>query len=143
MHDYASILHMGAATMKFPNLTLERYIAALKRIRALIASGLPLDYDDDTTTGSKHMYCTWGLCSDTKDAWPDPQDYIWPDQPWRVAPKNRETNHTCPFRQAAPSINGCFWSCMIFKAKKHGLPTREQALALYDAKIKEAESWQQ
>lgn len=122
-------------------LPLTEYIATLKRLRDLIAAGRKLDYDDDTTIGAKHMYCTWGLCDDTKDVWPDPQFYTWPDQPDRVAPMHRQNNHTCPFRIAPPSANGCFWSCRIFKSRKQDLPTREQALALYNAKIKEAESW--
>lgn len=123
-------------------LPLSEYIATLKRMRDMIAAGRGLDYDDDTTIGSKHMYCTWGLCDDTKDLYPNPEFYIWPDQPNRIAPMHRQDEHTCPFRQAKPSANGCFWSCMIFqRRRKEPMVTRDRALELYDAKIKEAESW--
>jgi hypothetical protein len=124
-------------------LPLSEYIATLKRMRDMIAAGRGLSYEDSTEIGNKHTECSWGLCDDTKDLWPDPQFYIWPDQPNRIAPMHRLDAHTCPFRQAKPSANGCFWSCMIFQSgKRNPLPTRDQALALYDAKIAEAESWQ-
>lgn len=123
------------------NLSRERYLAALIRIRNLIANGLPLDFDDDTTPGAKHMYCDWGLCSDKKDAWPDPQDYQWPDQPDRVTPKHRTDSCLCPLdKRSKHNGNGCFYSCRIFQPKIKNLPTREEVLALYDKKIAETEA---
>jgi hypothetical protein len=123
------------------SLSDERYLAALIRVRDLIAKGERLVANDSEEIGNKYTECTWGLCSGDKKAWPDPQDYMWPDQPDRVAPKYRTNRQVCPFRRAPPSANGCFWSCMIFKPKGKPVPTREEALALYDAKIKEVQAW--
>jgi hypothetical protein len=116
-------------------LSNARYRAALLRIRSLIQGGAPLVTDDSDVTGDKHTHCTWGLCSESGDAWPDAEDHLWPDQfleHGRIAPKYLRKHQVCPFQKAAPSGFGCFYSCVIFGVKRGSQITREQALAAYD-----------
>lgn len=130
------------------NLSDDRYLAALKRIRAHIAAGSSFTSDDDDTIGNKHTECSWGLCSDRKEDWPDSEDHLWPDQfvkQGRVAPLYRKKHQLCPFDRrmtASPGtvssidmMQGCFYTCRIFRPKKDPRMTREQALALYDQAI--------
>ncbi len=118
-------------------LSKERYLAALIRVRGLIASGLKFIAYDDTTIGSKNTECSWGLCSESKKTWPDPEDHLWPKQfveTGRSAPKYLQDKHQCPFdRREKSDGNGCFYSCLYFQHRIK--PTREEALALYDRKI--------
>lgn len=126
-------------------LSPERYLAALERMRAFIASGEKLDYFDDTTPGDKSTACTWGLCSDAARHWPDPEDHSWPGQfmeGGRIAPKSlrKELGHRCPMdlRDRSGVIsdpNGCFYTCRIFQRGQN--PDQAQALALYDQAIAE------
>lgn len=60
------------------HLPEERYLAALQRVRDAIAAGRPLQFYDDTTPGDKSTSCSWGLCHDSKDTWPDAQDHLFP-----------------------------------------------------------------
>jgi len=122
-------------------LTDDRYFVALKRLRARIAGGLALTFHDDDTVGSKSTECSWGLCSHEKEAWPDAEDQLFEDdfrKHGRIAPKYQRQGQTCPF-DANPSRlgspNGCFYDCMVFQRSKP-TPTREQALALYDERIR-------
>jgi hypothetical protein len=126
-------------------LSDERYLAALERIRALIASGtVPFSAYDDTTPGNKSTACSWGLCSDDKEAWPDADDHLWPDQFTkhdRVAPLYRRPHHRCPFdtrQNIGPSGNGCFYTCIHFHNRV--TPTRAMALGLYDEQIAKAKT---
>lgn len=119
-----------------------RYLEALKRIRKSIADGCPLMFCNSDTIGDKHNECSWGLCSDDPQHWPDPEDHLWPDQfvkNGRVAPKYLKVHQPCPMDRRMQAgnldINGCFWTCRIFRSKKNPKPTREQALALYDEAI--------
>lgn len=123
-------------------LPAERYLLALERMRQRIAGGLPLMAEDSTTIGNKYTDCSWGLCSDDREQWPDAEDHIWPQQferEGRVAPL--DIPHVgCPMDRREPStkdMNGCFYTCRIFSPER-GVPrpTREQALELYDIKIK-------
>ena len=101
----------------------ERYLAALKRIRDLIVGGLQFIKDDDNTPGNKHTECSWGLCSENKQAWPDSEDHLWPDQflnQGRVAPKYLKIYQRCPLNMRVTSemtMNGCFYTCSVFKNK--------------------------
>lgn len=116
-------------------LSRERYVAALIRIQALIKGGLLLSYDDSDEPGNKYTHCNWGMCTRSRDAWPDPIDYMWPD---RVEPKYFLDSCLCPLdKRTKHSGNGCFYSCMIFNAKHGKLPTRAAVLALFDTRIKE------
>lgn len=124
-------------------LPLRRYLAVLERLRALIAGGLPLGGYDDEGFGYKNTECTWGLCQQDKATWPDPQDYIWPDNPERIAPLSAPKGCRCPMdTREVPKVQksggdidyGCFYHCRFFQGKKSRL-TREQALELYDARI--------
>lgn len=127
------------------NLSDERYLAALKRIRALIANGINLVAEDSDVMGDKFTHCTWGLCSDRKSHWPDPEDHLWPDQfveHGRVAPKYRDTDkQECPLcvPHEGSGFKGCFYRCRVFQ-RKMKTPTREQALRLYDEAIARVEA---
>ena len=118
-------------------LSKKRYVEALKRIRKLIAGGLILTGCDDTTPGDKSTQCSWGLCQNDKDHWPDPIDYLWPDEPDRVAPKYLRDKMACPMDKRTYeeiSGNGCFYSCRFFQSEKN--PSMDEAVVLYDALIK-------
>lgn len=140
----------------------ERYIAALKRQRGRIASGVPLELDDCNITGCKSTSATWGLCSNEKEAWPHAEDHLWPDQfqnHGRVAPLYLGRDQWCPFdlRQSVQRYidgkegsgndatlrlvvaeAGCFYRCRLFQARhiqKHKgepMPDQKRALQLYD-----------
>lgn len=114
-----------------------RYLAALKRMRDLIAAGKALLAIDDETPGNKSTECSWGLCSREQVAWPDAEDHLWPDQflKGRIAPKYRNDPHSCPFSKGNKTT-GCFYDCRIFQARRPAnLPTRAEALRLYDEAI--------
>lgn len=126
-----------------------RYIAALKRIRDLIAKGIKLDFWDDDTIGNKDMECTWGLCSGQKEAWPDAEDHLWPDQflkEGRVAPLYTKDYQVCPFdrrtsAEAKKDGNGCFYTCRFFNPKKSDKqPDQKEALELYSKIIQQQEN---
>lgn len=125
-----------------------RYVALLERQRARIEAGLALDYYDDTTPGAKETDCSWGLCSNDKEAWPDPEDHLWPDQfieEGRVAPRYMTQGQLCPFdTDKTPrghvrdlgDPSGCFYRCRFFQAKTLGpAPSRKRALELYDERL--------
>lgn len=129
--------------MRKSSLTLpdDRYLAALERQRARIENGNPLVFADDNTPGDKDTSCSWGLCDNNKEAWPDPQDHMWPDQfieRGRVAPRYLEEKQTCPLDtrpRPNTSPNGCFYTCRIFQAKRGQRPDREETLRLYDVEL--------
>ena len=118
-----------------------RYVAALERIRKLILKDVPLRAVDDTTPGDKSTTCTWGLCSDAKDAWPDAEDHLFPEdftKYGRVAPKYLRSTWLCPIDARDPSktrsdLNGCFATCRVFQSKKR--PTQGQVIDWYDLRI--------
>lgn len=125
-----------------------RYLLALKRIRALIAAGEPLVTADSNEIGNKYTHCSWGLCTEDKVIWPDKEDHTWPEDfvsYGRVAPLSTDECHSCPFDWRGPGKagefrNGCFYTCKVFRAsKKHPLPNRDEALRLYDERIKAME----
>ena len=76
----------------------------------------------------------------TDDRYPDAEDQLFEDdfrKHGRIAPKYQRQGQACPF-DANPSRlgspDGCFYDCMVFQRKP--TPTREQALALYDERIR-------
>jgi len=124
-----------------------RLVAALKRFKNKIESGVPLSYFDDNTIGNKDMGCTWGLCNDTVEDWPDIEDHTFP---LSFADNERSSalHHghlTCPFDHPWPQDhkrkhsnvkgNGCFHRCLIFQRREQ--MTRERALQLYDERLSE------
>lgn len=141
-------------------LSHERYVAALKRQRNRIAAGLPLVYWDDTTVGSKDTEHSWGLCSSDLGAWPDREDWIWPEREPDMRAHSTLTNNEPPYGQArvygvksAPEgcqcpfdrndnetmkdlSWGCFYRCMFF-SPRGPKPDRDEAIRLYDIRIKE------
>lgn len=129
-------------------LTKHRYLAALKRFRTRIANGLELVVWDDTTVGSKDTENSWGLCSRTPESWPDKEDWIWPKRELidgRVyGIKDPPYGCLCPFDRndgAGGFKNeswGCFHRCMFF-TPQGPKPDREEALRLYDIRIKDHE----
>jgi hypothetical protein len=129
--------------MQKSSLTLpdDRYLAALERQRGRIENGNPLTFFDDTTSGNKDTSCSWGLCDNAVEAWPDPQDHLWPDQftdRRRVAPLYRDNGQTCPLdTRPRPNtgLSGCFYTCRIFQARRGQRPDREETLRLYDVEL--------
>jgi len=127
-------------------LSRERYLVALKRMRALLVRGLRLRYEDSNEIGNKYNYCTWGLCSESKEAWPDAEDHLWPDEfvLWgRGAPKYLH-GLRCPLQDMKRHNegNGCFWSCMIFSTGSGEKPSKETVIQLYDRLIEQVEASQ-
>lgn len=109
----------------------EMYLAALLRLQSFTdpGRGYPLRCEDSNTPGDKYNWCTWGLCSDKWEMWPEPEMHIWPDQfkeRGRIAPLYRESHQLCPcdIRDVSTG-NGCFWTCIVFRYKARmdiGLP---------------------
>lgn len=122
-------------------LPRDRYLAVLKRIRAAIANGRKLKAYDDTTPGNKSTSCSWGLCHESKETWPDAQDHTFPEdfkREGRISPLDNGHEHPCPMDRRGPhqgDYNGCFYTCRIFKSRKQPKPSREEALRLYDEAI--------
>lgn len=125
-------------------LPQDRYLAALGRFRTRIAAGVPLTYEDSDASGDKYSRCSWGLCSDDKEAWPDADDHLWPEQfrkRGRVAPRYRKTTQGCPLDRRVgmedeDNMRGCFHSCRIFNPAEPPLRiSKNVALRLYDEAI--------
>lgn len=148
-----------------PKMGEGRYQDTLRRFRARIAGGLDLDLDDSNFTGDKYTSGSWGLCScqDIK-AYPDVNDHAFPDRIVEdmksghgilPSPRGPPQGATCPFDRGRfkpdklnPGSQGCFYRCMLFRPVKGTLPsgereprlpTREEALKLYDDLIAERE----
>jgi hypothetical protein len=127
-------------------MTPELHLKSLKLIREIIANSSKIMYYDDTTPGNKHTECSWGLCTDAKEAWPDSEMHLWPDQfeeKGRVAPKYHKKDQVCPLDTRsieADHSNGCFYTCQAFKRKKRKQPlTKEYVLQLFDTEIQRYE----
>jgi len=126
------------------DMTDERYLVALKRIRGQIVNNSELSYYDDTAMGSKDTSCTWGLCSSFKEQWPDAEDHLWPDQfrdHGRVAPKYKQDGQLCPFDRRDPEERmtrwGCFYHCRIFHPEKDPPPGLTMQEVVIDATSKD------
>ena len=120
------------------HLSHERYVAALQRLRAIVAGGAPLKFFDCTDLGAKDTQCSWGMCSRQPALWPDAQDHLWPDQferHGRIAPKYRAAGQLCPMDRATTGpAEGCFYRCRVFKPAG-GRPTRAQTLEFIDMRL--------
>lgn len=131
---------MSAATY----LSKPRYVEALKRIRKLIVQGTTLHACDDTTPGDKSTTCSWGLCSEAKEAWPEAVDHLWPHEflkSNRRAPKYLRAGHLCPIDSRDPvsakqDLNGCFHTCRVFQSTgTTPRPSRATVIEWYDLRI--------
>lgn len=120
---------------------------ALRRQRQRVVY-LSLIAEDSDATGNKYTRCTWGMCDESGDLWPDPDDHIWPDMfvnEGRIAPRN---HGACPMDTRQKEVmergevlgnsGGCFYHCRIFQ-RKHKTPSRDEAIALYDEMIEHKE----
>ena len=131
--------HQSDETLYMPK---DRYVDAMVRIRDRIADGLALTAEDDTTSGDKSTSCSWGHCTDDPVSWPYANDHLWPDQfekNKRVAPKYLKEGDLCPLDRREPAdstMQGCFYSCRVFKQKKGDGPlTKEVVIAFYNRRI--------
>lgn len=118
-------------------LSQDRYVAALQRQRSRIANGLSFVLEDSDAPGDRYTHASWGLCSNDKEAWPDRDDHLWPDQfdNGRVAPLYRKGAQTCPFDSRGDGQpDGCFYGCVLFGGKLAGRD-RHHAINLYDEQI--------
>ena len=117
-----------------------RYKLVLERIRNAIAKGRSLQAYGDCTPGCKSTSCSWGLCHESAETWPDAEDHIFPvdfQKYKRISHLRLANAHKCPLDlREEKTMSGCFWTCRVFSAKK-GQPRlqKEEALALYDAAL--------
>lgn len=132
---YATILINNAY-----ELTKEQMLQVLRTIRADIAAGRALDYEDSTEIGNKCTTCTWGMCSEDPKHAPDARLHNFPkdfDVSGRMSLLDNPPGHHCPMRDTQgkryPAF-GCFHECRVFQRSKE-TPTREEALELYDKAI--------
>lgn len=125
-----------------------RYLAALERQRDRIKSGIQLETVDSDAEGDKELACSWGLCSRRPAAWPDAQDHLWPDdfkKLSRVAPLYLKRQQLCPLdtrKVGKADMNGCYYSCLVFQAKRGLIPSRAAVIHLYEGRIEEFKNWQ-
>jgi hypothetical protein len=117
-------------------LPMHRYVAALERFKKFIEGGGELKYYDDTTTGSKNSECTWGLCDQSPEMWPEKKDHTWPhsfETEGRSAPLLPPEGHGCPMdKREKKSRWGCFYHCRVFQGPK---PDRQEAIQLYQVSL--------
>ena len=145
------------------HLTDERFVLFLRRQRERITFGVPLKKEDSNCSGNKYTYCSWGACSGDLETWPDLEDHLFPIKEIeifegdigfdkdggpkgkiikQVSSKYRLENQFCPFdkknfktpEEKQMGSMGCFYRCKAFS--REGL-TKEEALRLYDIRIKE------
>ena len=123
-------------------LTDKQYVALLHRQRDRIEAGVSLNSEDSTS-------CSWGLCTTEMEVWPED---TWLFEPFpatstlqkEARSKYLKDAHFCAFdrkdnRQASEfGSAGCFYRCRIFKPKGEQVPDRQQALDLYQIRIKQS-----
>ena len=135
---------------KANTLTVQQYVEVLKRIKKTI-SRKPLSAYDDTTPGCKNTECNWGLCGESHQHYPTPELHRFPQDfvdNGRISALEPPEGFDCPMRERreidGESLNasGCFYQCRVFQRNRK-TPTREEALALYDAAIAKAEQSQE
>lgn len=123
------------------------FLAALRRMRDRIADGIELVAVDSEEIGNKYTHCSWGMCSEDREQWPDRELHIFKedfDSYGRISTKNRLPWQPCPFDKRKRELvrdgniysldSGCFWTCMIFQGAT-GAVSVELALTLYDEAI--------
>lgn len=131
---YREYCHEGAHPSVLINnskyLTTEQYVGVLKRIRKTIESEKLIRDKDDPD-------CNWGMCSKRQEHYPDPELHIFPndfDDYGRMSALSCGNDVKCPMRVSDLGGSGCFYDCRVF-TRKHKVPTREEALKLYDDAI--------
>ncbi len=123
-----------------PFMGMGRYQDALRRLAMRISAGEELRYEDSNETGNKHTICSWGLCSNDPEQWPDADDHIWPDQfteEGRIAPRYLRPEQTCPMKGTGRKGHGCFYSCKVFQGNP---PSRLEAMDLVDKHLEQVEA---
>jgi hypothetical protein len=122
----------------FDHLPWKRYLAALIRIRDQIKNGSKLELDDSDEPGDRHTHASWGLCSGSTEQWPDQEDRLF-TRDYPLAILHQGKGQLCPFDKTTKNNpDGCFFRCRIFQHLKD-LPSREEALRLYESRIKEVQ----
>ena len=132
------------------------YRKALQILIQRLQDGEELSYYDDTTIGNKSLHNSWGLCSQQKEQWPDPEMHLWPDQfteRGRVAPRYRQEGQWCPNDRRAWEYptndptkrsgywkSGCFYTCMFFQPDGRSLPNHQQVIALAQTLLNRSET---
>jgi hypothetical protein len=138
-------------------LTAQQHLDSLRRLRHFITpspntgrlTGGELVAGDCDEEGDKETECSWGQCTGRPEQWP-PDTRLWPERALthdgRVyGVKYHQAGQFCPFDRRAPEGDpmhgdpgGCFYRCRIFKpTKDEPVPTREEALVLFDETIEE------
>lgn len=102
------------------------YHLTLRRIRDLIANGLPL-----SCSGSGETYtCSWGLCSVSHESWP----YGTDAQRGSDSVLPRRGCQRCPLdTRSSGNVSRCYEHCTMVK---RGRCSVEKALRAYDKRIK-------
>lgn len=126
------------------NLPDDRFVLALQRLRKYVEKA-PFIPDDSDQTGYKHTHCSWGMCCDVKEVYPDKQDYVWPERNMElidghVYPLHLSEKQLCPHdMRKKKSFNGCFFTCAYRQQLESGnkRANREKALLRIDNRIKE------
>lgn len=114
------------------HLPKDRLLLALHRLRDAIAAGRPLQAFDEPD-------CSWGLCHDSAETWPDAQDHTFPvdfEVRGRITALNPRKSNECPLDRrngGKADMNGCYYTCMVLKPEQK--MTRDLALARYDQAI--------
>lgn len=133
-----------------PDFGEGRWQDALRRMRARIAAGLEFVAWDSDAIGAKDTHCSWGMCSNDLEQWPDKDDHTFPDdfeERERVSP--RSARGGCPLDKRTGTSRedgmwGCFYNCRVFNygeidGEKRP-EDRKRTLELYDRAIAERES---
>ena len=100
-----------------PDMGEGRYQDTLRRFRARVAEGLPLDLDDSDFPGDKYTSASWGLCCDNDlKAYPDLNDHTFPariagDMKGRhelmLSPRDPPEGATCPMDRGLQKPDAC------------------------------------
>lgn len=121
-------------------LSKKQYLETLKRIRKTVAESKLVSEDSDFP-GNKYTESNWGLCSELREHYPDPELHTFPMDFvdfGRMSANSCEDDVKCPMRVEGTGPSGCFYSCRVF-TKKFKTPSRKEALQLYDEAIMKAE----
>lgn len=117
-------------------LTDEEYLRILQNLKEEIQNGAQLVYENSDDQGNSYNFCSWGLCSISRNIAPEPIMHLWPDRfvkESKVAIKYRQPHQKCPLDQRVhESSFGCFYSCRVFGKRRERLPRKEQIFQLID-----------
>ena len=123
-------------------MTERQTILVLKNLRKIITT-YPIEGDDCNITGMKNTTCTWGLCTESPEIYPDPLTHIWPfdflAKEKRVEPLPPAIGFRCPLdRRSTGDLNGCFYCCAFFNSKP-SKAFRQEIVAEIDRQLVDAE----